>query len=90
MVPVVEPEILIDGSHTIVQSREVTERVLSSCVAQLWRQGVSLEGCLIKPQMCVPGADAKGPRPSPEEVAMHTLSAMQRCANGCLKYETTV
>lgn len=76
--PVVEPEILIDGTHTIVQSREVTERVLAACVTQLWRQGVSLEGCLIKPQMVVPGADAKGPKPTPAEVAMHTLSAMQR------------
>ncbi len=38
LVPVVEPEILIDGDHDIVRFREVTERVVSETVAQLWRQ----------------------------------------------------
>jgi hypothetical protein len=37
-VPIVEPEILIDGDHNIVRFREVTERVVSETVAQLWRQ----------------------------------------------------
>lgn len=78
LVPVVEPEILIDGAHSMERFGAVTERVVGACVAALWRHGVALEGCLLKPQMVIPGAEAEGPRPAPEEVAKHTVAALRR------------
>lgn len=80
--PVVEPEILIDGAHSMERFGAVTERVVGACVAALWRHGVALEGCLLKPQMVIPGAEAEGPRPAPEEVAKHTVAALRRWGRG--------
>mmetsp|Transcript_23060 Transcript_23060/g.64048 ORF Transcript_23060/g.64048 Transcript_23060/m.64048 type:complete len:368 (-) Transcript_23060:131-1234(-) len=79
IVPVVEPEILIDGTHDIRTFAEASERVISSCVAQLWRKNVLLEGCLFKPQMIIPGADFPGPKALPDEVGAHTLRVARRC-----------
>jgi fructose-bisphosphate aldolase class I len=62
IVPVVEPELLIDGSHGIEAFETASTRVISTCVAQLWRKNVLLEGCLFKPQMIIPGADFDGPK----------------------------
>ena len=53
LVPIVEPEILIDGAHTAEQFSAASERAIGATVAQLWRRGVLLEGCLLKPQMVV-------------------------------------
>ncbi|GLC46522.1 hypothetical protein PLESTF_000956500 [Pleodorina starrii] len=78
LVPVVEPEILIDGSHSQARFGAVTERVLGATVAALWRHGVQLEGCLLKPQMVIPGAEAEGERAAPEQVARHTVEALRR------------
>jgi fructose-bisphosphate aldolase class I len=55
LVPVVEPEVLMSGSHTIETCREATERVLESVFGQLYAQGVTLEGMLLKPNMILPG-----------------------------------
>lgn len=75
-----EPEILIDGDHSIQTSADVSQRVISACVAALWQQpGISLEATLLKPQMCIPGADWPGPAPAPAEVAEHTLRVLKRC-----------
>ena len=83
LVPIVEPEILIDGDHSIQTSADVSHRVISACVAALWQQpGICLEAVLLKPQMCIPGADWVGPTSAPAEVAEHTLRVMKRC--GCL------
>jgi fructose-bisphosphate aldolase class I len=57
IVPVVEPEILMDGSHTIEQCRMVTTEVLHTVFEQLYRQGVVLEGMILKPNMVLPGLD---------------------------------
>lgn len=79
LVPIVEPEILIDGDHTIERFQEVTERVLAATVSRLWYHGVLLEGCLLKPQMVLPGADCpQGFKPTPEQIAEHTVAALRR------------
>ena len=55
LVPVVEPEVLMDGDHTLEQCRRVTEEVLRTVFAQLYAQGVMLEGMILKPNMVLPG-----------------------------------
>lgn len=55
LVPIVEPEVLMDGSHTLAQCSEVTEKVLHIVFNQLYTQGVLLEGMILKPNMVLPG-----------------------------------
>jgi len=55
LVPIVEPEVLMDGDHSMVQCSEVTEEVLRTVFNQLFIQGVMLEGIILKPNMIVPG-----------------------------------
>ncbi|HEX7621067.1 MAG TPA: class I fructose-bisphosphate aldolase [Anaerolineales bacterium] len=55
LVPIVEPEVLMDGGHTLESCRQVTEAVLQTVFNQLYRQGVMLEGMLLKPNMVLPG-----------------------------------
>ena len=55
LVPVVEPEVLMDGEHTLEQCRQVTEEVLRTVFAQLCAQRVMLEGMILKPNMVLPG-----------------------------------
>jgi fructose-bisphosphate aldolase class I len=55
VVPVVEPEVLMEGAHTLEQCRAVTEDVLRTVFEQLYRQGVLLEGMVLKPNMILPG-----------------------------------
>jgi fructose-bisphosphate aldolase class I len=56
LVPVVEPEVLMDGGHTLERCGEVTEEVLRTVFDQLYRQGVMLEGVILKPNMVLPGS----------------------------------
>jgi fructose-bisphosphate aldolase class I len=55
LVPVVEPEVLMDGEHTIERCGEVTEEVLRRVFSQLYTQRVMLEGMILKPNMVLPG-----------------------------------
>ncbi len=55
LVPIVEPEVLMDGSHTMERCFEVTEEVLHTVFNQLYTQGVILEGMILKPNMVLPG-----------------------------------
>ena len=55
LVPVVEPEVLMDGEHTLERCREVTEEVLRTVFNQLYTQRVTLEGMILKPNMVLPG-----------------------------------
>ncbi|MDQ2779701.1 MAG: fructose-bisphosphate aldolase class I [Pseudomonadota bacterium] len=55
LVPIVEPEVLMDGSHTLARCEAVTTDVLHAVFEQLQRQGVLLEGMVLKPNMVVPG-----------------------------------
>ena len=55
LVPIVEPEVLMDGDHTMERCFEVTEEVLHTVFNQLYKQGVMLEGMILKPNMVLPG-----------------------------------
>ncbi|MEO8340026.1 MAG: class I fructose-bisphosphate aldolase [Nitrospirota bacterium] len=55
LVPVVEPEVLMDGDHTLERCREITEEVLRTVFMQLGTQRVMLEGMILKPNMVLPG-----------------------------------
>lgn len=77
LVPIVEPEILMAGSHDLQRSMEVSEHVLRAVFNALSGQGVLLEGMLLKPAMVLPGKDA-GMQPSAEEVAEATISCLLR------------
>ncbi|KAI9110829.1 hypothetical protein K1719_018267 [Acacia pycnantha] len=76
LVPIVEPEILVDGTHDINKCAAVTERVLAACYKALNDHHVLLEGTLLKPNMVTPGSEA--PKVSPEVIAEHTVRALQR------------
>ncbi|XP_065855643.1 fructose-bisphosphate aldolase 8, cytosolic [Euphorbia lathyris] len=76
LVPIVEPEILVDGSHDINKCADVTERVLAACYKALNDHHVLLEGTLLKPNMVTPGSDA--PKVSPDVIAEYTVRALQR------------
>ncbi|KAJ0088960.1 hypothetical protein Patl1_32383 [Pistacia atlantica] len=67
LVPIVEPEILVDGSHDINKCAAVTERVLAACYKALNDHHVMLEGTLLKPNMVTPGSDS--PKVAPEVIA---------------------
>jgi fructose-bisphosphate aldolase class I len=60
LVPVVEPEVLMDGGHTLERCGEVTEEVLRAVFNQLHTQGVMLEGMILKPNMVLPGSTCPG------------------------------
>lgn len=55
LVPIVEPEVLMDGDHTLEQTFDVTERVLRAVFDQIFAQGVALEAMILKPNMVLPG-----------------------------------
>ena len=62
MVPVVEPEVLMDGDHTLERCRVVTEEVLRTVFIQLNSQRVLLEGMILKPNMVLPGLTCSPPQ----------------------------
>lgn len=73
IVPVVEPEVLIDGDHSIDQCRAATAEIWYHLFSQLHRQGVMLEGALLKASMVIAGKQCKQ-QADVEEVAEHTVS----------------
>lgn len=77
MVPIVEPEVLIDGDHSIDRSAEVSEVVLQAVFAALFRHRVVLEHILLKPSMVIPGADNPH-QAAPDEIAERTLRSFRR------------
>jgi fructose-bisphosphate aldolase class I len=77
IVPIVEPEVLLDGNHTIERCQEVNEETLRMTFAQLAEHRVHLEGMILKPSMVVAGKD--NPRQaSVEEVAERTIRCLKR------------
>jgi fructose-bisphosphate aldolase class I len=77
IVPIVEPEVLLDGSHTIERCEEVTEATLKVTFAELFEQRIYLEGMILKPSMVVSGKD--NPRQAGvDEVAERTLRCLKR------------
>jgi fructose-bisphosphate aldolase class I len=77
IVPIVEPEVLIDGDHTIERSAEVIEAVLHAVFHALHRHKVTLEFIVLKPSMVTPGKDHT-PGASPEQVAEATIKVFRR------------
>jgi fructose-bisphosphate aldolase, class I len=76
MVPIVEPECLMDGTHTSERSFEVTTRTLHQVFHELWLQRIAYEGMVLKPNMVMSGYDAPV-QASPQEVADATLQALK-------------
>jgi len=78
VVPIVEPEVLMDGAHDIDRCATVTEFVLKTVFQELYEQRVVLEGMVLKPNMVIAGK--KSPRQaSVDEVAEKTLMVLKRC-----------
>ena len=77
VVPIVEPEVLMDGAHTMARCAEVTEGVLHEVFHALHRHKVSLEHMLLKPSMVVPGKE-QAQRAGVAEVAAQTLAVLRR------------
>jgi fructose-bisphosphate aldolase class I len=77
LVPIVEPEVLMDGAHTMQRCGEVTEEVLRTVFHQLYDQRVILEGMLLKPNMVLPGLTCPQ-QESVDEVANATVRCLLR------------
>ncbi len=77
LVPIVEPEVLMDGDHTIERCFEVSEAVLRSVFAALARQRVALEDMLLKPSMVLPGKDCPQ-QADVQTVATQTVVCLRR------------
>lgn len=77
LVPIVEPEILIDGVHDIQTTAKVQERVITTVYKKLQECGVMLEGTLLKPSMTVCGVDCED-KPSVEEIGALTVRTLSR------------
>jgi fructose-bisphosphate aldolase, class I len=78
VVPIVEPEVLMDGDHDIERCAEVTEWVLKEVYLELYYNRVALEGTVLKPNMVVPGKKS-AKKASVEEVAERTIQVLRRC-----------
>ncbi|CEM04838.1 unnamed protein product [Vitrella brassicaformis CCMP3155] len=77
LVPIVEPEILMDGDHTIEKTAEVQEKILAEVYKALSDNNVFLEGTLLKPSMTVSGADCPDTI-TPDMIAEYTLRTLER------------
>ena len=77
LVPVVEPEVLMDGAHTLERCREVTAEVLRTVFNQLYTQRVTLEGMILKPNMVLPGLTCPK-QEAVDEVADATVRCLLR------------
>ena len=78
IVPIVEPEVIMDGSHTAETCYEVTSSVLTALYAQLDEQNVYLEGSILKPNMIVSGTECPT-QASVQQVAEMTLDCFNKC-----------
>ena len=83
IVPIVEPEVLMDGDHDIDRCVEVTECVLKETFQQLYYQRVPLEGIVLKPNMAVPGKKS-AKKASVQEVAEKTVRMLKNCVPGAV------
>jgi fructose-bisphosphate aldolase class I len=77
LVPVVEPEVLMDGDHSLERCLAVSEMVLREVFSQLFTQGVMLDAMILKPNMAVPGLDCPT-QEAVEEVADATVNCLLR------------
>ncbi len=77
MVPIVEPEVLMDGSHDIDKCYQVTTDVLNECFNELENHKVDLKGTVLKPNMIIPGKGSEK-KSSAEEIAKKTLDCLKK------------
>ena len=77
MVPIVEPEVLMDGDHNIMQCYKVTTDVLNECYNELELQKVDLKGTVLKPNMIIPGSECKD-KSNASEIAKKTMECLKK------------
>ena len=77
MVPIVEPEVLMDGEHNINKCYEITSKVLIECYKELNLHSVNLKGTILKPNMILPGNKSKN-RSTTKEIAKMTLECIKQ------------
>ena len=77
MVPIVEPEVLMDGPHNIDKCYQVTTDVLNECYNELENHKVDLKGTILKPNMIIPGSSSTK-KSSSEEIAKKTLDCLKK------------
>jgi len=76
MVPIVEPEVLMDGEHNIDKCYEVTAKVLKECYKELKLHNVNFKGTILKPNMILPGSKSKN-KSNAKEIAKMTLKCLK-------------
>ena len=76
MVPIIEPEVLMDGEHDIKKCYEITAKVLKECYIELKLNKVNLKGTILKPNMILPGNKSKD-KSNPKEIAKMTLKCLK-------------
>ena len=77
MVPIIEPEVLMDGPHDIDKCYKITTSVLNECYNELEIHKVDLKGTVLKPNMVIPGSECKN-KVSSEEIAKKTLDCLKK------------
>jgi fructose-bisphosphate aldolase class I len=77
LVPVVEPEVIVDGDHTLEECSVVTDEVLRTVFSELFAQRVDLEAMVLKPNMVLPGT-ASSSQPTVDQVADTTVNCFLR------------
>lgn len=77
LVPIVEPEVLMDGGHGIAQCEEISEKVLRAVFEELPSAGVAIEGMILKTNMVIPGKES-GEKATPEYIADATLRVFKK------------
>ena len=83
IVPIVEPEVLMDGDHDVERCQEVTELVLKLQFEELYFNRVALEGMVLKPNMVISGKK-NGKRAGVQEVAERTVKVLKNCVPGAV------
>jgi fructose-bisphosphate aldolase class I len=78
IVPIVEPEVLMDGDHDIDRCEAITQHVLDATFRELRLQRIALEGMILKPNMIIPGRKCRK-QASVEEVAARTIRLLKAC-----------
>ena len=76
MVPIVEPEVLMDGNHNINKCYEITAKVLQECYRELKLNNVNLRGTILKPNMILPGNESKE-KSNATEIAKMTVKCLK-------------
>ena len=77
MVPIIEPEVLMDGDHNILKCYSVTTNVLNECYNELELQKVDLKGTVLKPNMIIPGSECKD-KSNALEIAKKTVECLEK------------